>query len=165
MKTAIQAVTQAGTTTRPSAAMPRPAISDAAMTWLPAPSEVKQIERQRQPEQRASDDVADHQPFRHLAARAADMGDRLGAGELHRAEVGDDHRQRPSRQIGDGDMAIEDHRHEQRGDDVGGGEEGRELAARDQLGVAQRAAAVVGRSREVTPSDSPSGRRAEIIRL
>ena len=62
-------------------------------------------------------------------------------------------------------MAVEEHRHEQRRDAVGGGEEGGELAARNQLRVAQRAASVVSASRDVTPSDSPSGRRAEIIRL
>ena len=39
VKADIQAVTQGGTTTRPSAPMPRPAISDAAITWLPGESD------------------------------------------------------------------------------------------------------------------------------
>ena len=39
VKIAIQAVTQAGTTTRPSAAMPRPAMSVAATAWLCGPIE------------------------------------------------------------------------------------------------------------------------------
>ena len=145
--------------------MPRPAISVAATDLAAGTERGEGDERQRQPEQRAHDDIADHQPFRHLAARAADMGHRLGAGQLHRAEIGRDDRSHPAAEIGGVDMAVEDHRHEQRRDAVGGGEEWRELAARDQLRVAQRAAPVVASRATVTPSDSPSGRRAEIIRL
>jgi len=43
VKIAIQAVTQVGTTTRPNAAMPSPAIRVAATIWLCAPSDVKEI--------------------------------------------------------------------------------------------------------------------------
>ena len=58
------------------------------MTWR-ARIERRETDRSadRQPDHGAHADFADHQPLRHLAARAADMGHRLGAGELHGDEI------------------------------------------------------------------------------
>ncbi len=92
--------------------------------------------RKRHPDQGPGHDVADHQHFGNLAARTADMGDGLGAGELHGAQIGRDDSGCPAEQVGGGDMAEEDHCHQHRRDAVGGGEKWRKFAARDQLGVA-----------------------------
>ena len=95
---AIHAMTQAGTTTRPSAATPSPAIQRGGDDLAAG------IERGEEDRAAATanskartDDIADHQPLRNLAAGPADMGDRLGAGQLHRDEI--DHR-RPRRPAG-----------------------------------------------------------------
>ena len=74
VKLAIHAVTQAGTTTSPRAAMPRPAISEAVMTWLAGSSDGKMAERQAEPHQGADDDFADQQPLRHLACPSGRHG-------------------------------------------------------------------------------------------
>ena len=166
MKIAIQAVTQAGTTTRPSAAMPRPAISEAATTWLPGCERREQVERQGEPQQGADDDVADHQPLRHLAARAADMGDRLGPGELHRAEIDDARRRRTTAAASA--AATSPHRLAtiiSAATMLAAAKKGASWAREISCASRKRRAFVVALADWSTPSDSPSGRRAEIMRL
>ena len=165
MNTTIQAVTQAGTTISPSAATPRPAISEAASSWVPGSSDGKQIERKRQPGGRAHRDFADQQPLRHQPSRPADAGDRLGPGELHRAEVERRDRHRPAEQ--------------QPAWRRGGQVDRPAPAAAAMLAKAKKGARCAreiswtSRSgefsgsapRAASPADSPPGRRAETSRL
>ena len=98
------------------------------------------VERKAEPQASARDDVDDHRPLRHLAARAADMGDRLGSGDLHRDEIDAGNGRAPRNQPGHRDLGGQSGDHHDRSDDIGGGEEGRELGARNQLDVPQRRA-------------------------
>ena len=50
VKADIQAVTQGGTTTRPKAPMPRPAMIEAAMTWVPGVKPGEHVQRQADPQ-------------------------------------------------------------------------------------------------------------------
>ena len=71
VKADIQAVTQGGTTTRPSAPMPRPAMSEAAMTWVPGESDGNMYSGRLSHSMARSDDVADH---RAIAAPGGPTG-------------------------------------------------------------------------------------------
>ncbi len=97
-----------------------------------------------EPQGGAQGDVADHQPRRDAPARSPDAGDRLGPGELHRAEIEAGDSERPRQEPGGGDLVPQVDGHHQRGDDVGGGEERGELGARNELHVAQGRAFGIG---------------------
>ena len=58
----------------------------------------EQVKRKRQPDERSNRDFADQQPLRDCPSRPADAGDRLRAGELHRAKVERRDHDRPAEQ-------------------------------------------------------------------
>ena len=140
VKADIQAVTHGGTTTSPRAPMPRPAMIEAAITWVPGVEPGEHVQRQADPQHGAQGDVADHPPLRHLVTRPADVSNRLRPGDLHGDEIDDADGAGPRQQPCDRDLAPQDGHHHQRGENVGGGKERRQLGARDQLHVAQRRA-------------------------
>ena len=156
----IQAVTQAGTTTSPSAATPSAGQDRGGDDLQVGRERGEASHRQRQEQKRARDDFADHQPLRHLAPRAPDMGDRLGPRELHRGEIADRDRAGPAEQQRQVDVAVQGGGEDQRRDRIGRGEEGRELAARDQLRVAQAASSCRRRDRR-RPATGQAIRRPE----
>ncbi len=71
------------------------------------------------------------------------MGDRLGAGEMHDEQVEDSDRAGPADQDRLGNTAPKQARHEDGGNDVGGGEEGREMRTGEQLCIAQGGRGIV----------------------
>ena len=139
-------------------------MTEAVMTCAPGLS-VGKIERQARKTDRADDDFADQlhsgtpwpeRPTQVIDwCRASCIRPKLTAATA--PTQGRSHVRRDTPHI----AAAMD----QGGDDVGGGEERRELSARNQLHVAQRGAFPTPRSRAATPANSPPGSRAEINRL
>jgi hypothetical protein len=136
VKLAIQATTHGSTTTRPRAAMPRPAAIEATTTWEPGSSDGKKKRGSESqmaalktisPTSSQSGSRWPERPTWVIACvRAICMARRL-KGRRRQST-------RPARTIG---ASTRGRRHHRRSDDIGRREEGREMGARKKLRVAQ----------------------------
>lgn len=96
------------------------------------------VERNAEKGEGAQSDLANKKPGRDTMARAANARDRLGAGDLHAAEIHDSNRGGPGKQQDRRYDVPQVRQHDECGNDVGGGEKWSELGARDQLHVTER---------------------------
>ena len=141
---------------------------EAVITCCPGIERWEKVERAATARcSRAADDFAHQQPFGNLPAGAADMGDRLGPGELHRDEIRD---RRPPPTQGSRYSRVGASPHKAAiiitaattfAAAKKGASWAREISWTSFSGELANVDSLAGRC----PSDSPSGRRAEIIRL